>query len=202
MPGHLEEQLHAPLYLVLQEMQDRILTQTTYFGVPTLRCPVDFWIYQELIVEMRPDVIVEIGNYCGGSALAVAHLCDLLGHGRVIGVDLSHVYVADRVRQHPRISFIDGDACASFRRGAAQIGPDESVLVIEDSSHTYENTLNVLRTYSALIRPGGYFIVEDSIYNHGLAGGPMPGPFEAIETFLEETPAFESDRQRESFVIT
>ena len=67
------------------------------------------------------------------------------------------------------------------------IGPNDNVLIIEDSSHTYENTLNVLQSNSSLVKPGGYFIVEDSICHHGLEVGPKPGPYEAIQEFLAET---------------
>jgi len=59
-----------------------------------------------------------------------------------------------------------------------------------------------LRSYSVLIKPGDYLIVEDSICHHGLSVGPEPGPYEAIETFVNENSDFEIDRSRESFLIT
>ena len=103
---------------------------------------MDFWIYQEILFELKPDSIIEIGNYCGGSTLALAHLCDGLGKGKVIGVDLSHADVPELVRNHPRITItIAGDACQSFDQVAGLIDPEDTVLVIEDSSHTYENTM-------------------------------------------------------------
>ena len=198
----MEESLAMPLAHVLELMQGRIMNHTTYFGVRAYKCPIDHWIYQEIIVETKPDVILEIGNAHGGGLLALAHLCDLLGASRVIGVDLSHALVPEQVRSHPRITLVEGDACQSFRGVQGMIAADERVLVIEDSSHTYENTLNVLRTYSTLVKPGDYFIVEDSNCHHGLVVGPKPGPYEAIETFLGENPDFVSDRSRESFLIT
>jgi cephalosporin hydroxylase len=202
MPDYMEERLDMPLGQVLPLIQDSIMNGTTYFGVRTLKNPMDAWIYQELVYDMRPDVIVEIGNRHGGSALFFAHLCDILGRGRLIGVDLEHDTVPDRVKQHPRITFIDGDACASAERVFGLISPEEKVLVIEDSSHTYDNTLNVLRRYSDLIKLGDYFIVEDSICHHGLATGPKPGPYEAIEAFVLENPDFGIDRGKERFLIT
>ena len=75
-------------------------------------------------------------------------------------------------------------------------------MIIEDSSHTYENTLNVLKTYNPLVTPKSYFIVEDSICHHGLDDGPNPGPYEAVETFMNESCNFEIDRTKESFFIT
>jgi cephalosporin hydroxylase len=198
----METSLHLPLKNVLAHMQQRIITRSTYFGITTFKSPIDFWIYQELLFERRPDFIVEIGNFHGGSALALAHLCDALGHGRIIGLDLSHDAVPEIVRQHPRIRLLGGDACASFGQVAELVAGSASVMVIEDSAHTYDNTLAVLRTYAPLVTPGNYFIVEDGIIHHGLDGGPSPGPYEAIETFVQENGAFEIDRGRESFLIT
>ena len=119
---HMEDHLDLPLRHVLQIMQDRIMSQSSYFGVKTLKSPIDFWIYQEMILETRPDFIIEVGNFCGGSTLALAHICDCLGEGKVIGLDLSHNNVPELVSQHPRITLIEGDACESFESVKALIG--------------------------------------------------------------------------------
>jgi len=197
----MEENLDMPLREVLQCVQDRIMNQSTYFGIRTLKSPADFWVYQELIFETRPDYIIEIGNYCGGSTLALAHICDHLHTGRVIALDITHEHVMPEARQHPRITFIEGDGCESFAQVRALVA-GARVMVIEDSLHTYENTLNLLRTYATMIHSGDYFIVEDSICHHGLDVGPEPGPYEAIEEFLRENPSFVADRTRESFLIS
>lgn len=199
---YMEEHLNCPSHEVLQMMQDRILSESTYFGIKAIKSPTDFWVYQEIIFETRPDFIIEIGNYHGGSTLALAHLCDALGSGSVIGCDLAHEKVPTLVKEHPRITLVAGDACASFAEIKRMTGADAKVLVIEDSSHTYENTLAVLRTFSPLVKPGGYFIVEDGICHHGLPVGLKPGPYEAIETFLAENKYFEADRSKESFFLT
>jgi cephalosporin hydroxylase len=201
-PTYLENSLDLPLRRILPVMQERLVTRSTYFGVPALKNPTDFWIYQEIIYELKPDVIIEIGNRYGGSTLALAHLCDLMGKGKVIGIDISHELVHETVRAHPRITLIEGDACASLEKVAGLTGASDQVLIIEDSSHTYENTLDVLRTFNSLIKPGGYFIVEDGICYHGLDLGPRPGPYEAIEAFVAENPSFEIDRGKEDFLIT
>ena len=198
----MEDSLDLPLREILPIIQQRIMERTTYFGVTALKNPFDFWIYQELIHRLRPDVIVEIGNFRGGGTLALAHLCDLLNKGRVIGVDEDHSRIPEIVRNHSRISLVTGDACTCFEKVAGGIRTGEQVLIIEDSSHTYENTLGVLRAYSVLIQPGGYFIVEDGICHHGLDIGPNPGPFEAIGTFSAEHPEFVIDRSLENFLVT
>jgi cephalosporin hydroxylase len=202
MQKNMEDHLDLPLREVLEIVQDRIRTQSTYFGIRTLKSPLDFWIYQEIIFETQPDFIIEIGNLCGGSTLALAHICDSLDKGKVIGLDTAHNNVPDFVRNHPRITLIEGDACASFASVRKLIGESDGVLVIEDSAHTFKNTLNVLETYSPLVKMNGYFIVEDSICHHGLDVGPNPGPYEAINAFVKQHPQFEIDRGRESFLIT
>lgn len=199
---HIEHSQSVPLAAVLVAMQERIVTKTSYFGVPTQKNPLDFWVYQELITATRPDVIVEIGNKYGGSTLALAHLQDLLGAGRIIAVDIDHGNIYPAATSHSRIEFLEGDAVDLAGRVKTMIKRDESVLVIEDSSHTYENTLKVLHSYCGLIKPGGYMVVEDSICHHGLDTGPKPGAYEAIEEFLAKDDRFFDDREMESFVIT
>lgn len=199
---YMEANLDMPLGQALALIQEGIMKKCTYFGVKTYKSPIDAWIYQEIICEAQPDVIIEIGNANGGSGLLLAHVCDLLGKGRVICVDIDHKKIHQKARKHPRITFIEGDACACFESVAGRIGHDERVLIIEDSAHTYENTLNVLRRYCGLVKPGDYFIVEDSICHHGLDTGPNPGPYEAIEDFTGENPDFEVDRSRERYFIT
>lgn len=199
---YIEDSADLTLSDILPILQRRIIEQTSYFGVKTFKNPMDFWVYQELIFEQQPDVIVEIGNNWGGSTLALAHFLDNIGKGRIIAIDISHQLVADIVRSHPRITLIEGDAVESYGKARNLISESESVMVIEDSSHTYENTRNVLNTYSPLIPVGGYFIVEDSICHHGLSVGPSPGPYEAIESFISAHPDFIIDRTKESFLIT
>jgi cephalosporin hydroxylase len=200
--AYLEQSLDMTMRQVIPLMQQRIMNDTKYFGIQTWKSPIDFWIYQEIIHEIKPDVIVEIGVNAGGSTLALAHMCDLLGNGRVIAVDLNHDAIVDEVREHPRIKLVKGDACASFGKVQKLIKRRDQVLVIEDSSHTFDNTLAILERYAPLIKPGGYFIVEDGICRHGLDGGPSPGPYEAAEAFITSHGNFEIDRSREGFVIT
>jgi len=198
----MEKNLNMPLKAILKILQARSLNQSTYFGIPAVKSPLDFWIYREIIFEQKPDIIIEIGNFRGGSTLALAHICDNMGKGKVIGLDIFHNMIPIFVRNHFRITLIEGDACQSLEKVKELISGDDNVLIIEDSSHTFDNTLNILNTYSSFIKKGGYFIIEDTICHHGLDIGPYPGPYEAIEAFLKENPNFESDRSREPFLIT
>jgi len=198
----VEENMNMPLKEVLAIMQRQIKKRTMYFGIRAIKNPLDVWTYREIICEVRPDVIIEIGTCYGGGIMALAHMLDNLQKGRVIGVDITHDEVPSIVKEHPRITLITGDACASFNKVTALVKETDKVLIIEDSAHTYENTLNVLRKYQSLVTLGSYFIVEDSICHHGLDEGPSPGPYEAIEEFMRDNKDFQIDRTRESFFIT
>ena len=188
------------------EVIARINGRHTWMGVNTQKHPMDFWVYQELLFEIKPDVILEIGNYTGGSTYAFAHLCDIMGHGRIISVDITDENhdLRPELQDHPRIQWIVADATQPnvVETIKGMIEPHERVFVIEDSSHTYDNTLKVINAYNDLVRPGDYFIVEDTVCYHGLNVGPRPGAFEAVETFLQANPNWEADRSREKFLLT
>lgn len=198
----VEASLDMPLKELLLLMGRQFKKRTMYFGIRAIKNPLDFWVYCDIICEVKPDIVVEIGNRYGGSTLALAHVLDNLQRGKVIGVDIDHSQVPRIVKRHPRITLITGDACESFDKIKELINKRDKVLIIEDSAHTYENTLNVLRKFSPLVTRGSYFVVEDSICHHGLDEGPHPGPYEAIEEFMKDNSDFQVDRTKEAYVIT
>jgi cephalosporin hydroxylase len=198
----MEETLDWPLSRVLAVMQERIMERSTYHGIRTMKSPLDFWVYQEILWDSKPDFIVEIGNLYGGSTLALAHICDTLNKGRVIAVDNQHGNISSLVQAHPRISLITSDACEALPTVRAAVPCGSSVMVIDDSLHSYDHTLSVLKAYSDLVSVGNYFIVEDGICHHGLEVGPQPGPYEAVEAFVRANNNFIVDRNKESFGIT
>lgn len=176
---------------VLYRMHRRTMTATTYCGIDTLKNPTDAWVYEELIWDKRPDVIVEIGTWHGGHLLKLAHQCDMMKHGKVIGVDMTEV-PAVAVTDHPRITFLHGEANALAPNVRSLVG-NRSAMVIEDSGHSLQNTLSVLRNYSDLVQPGHYFIVEDTM---GIEA------YQAVEAFLREDGRFEADRELEEFGVS
>lgn len=202
MTLYLEENLDLPLKEILPIIQKRIMTKTSYFGVKTLKNPLDHWVYQEIIFEQRPEFIIEIGNNRGGSTLALAHFLDACDKGTIIAIDIDQSKIPEIVRNHPRIIFIEAPALEAIEQVDKIIGNTRNTLVIEDSSHTYQHTLDVLRQYQKFVPQHGYFIVEDSICHHGLDVGPNPGPFEAVVEFVSEKENFYIDREKESFFIT
>ncbi len=74
-------------YHILYE-KSKIWDKNSWFGVPCWKLPFDAFVIQELIVRLRPEFIIETGTGCGGSAMFYASICELLGEGKVITVDI------------------------------------------------------------------------------------------------------------------
>lgn len=177
------------------------LQQTHWLGVPILKSPLDCWVYQEIIHEQRPDLIIETGTDLGGSALFLASICDSIGHGRVVSIDIRS---ATRVR-HPRIDLLVGDSTsdAILERVRELARGTERRMVILDSDHSADHVRRELRAYRDLVSIGSYLVVEDTNLNgHPVMPEHGPGPFEAVTEFLQDNDDFEADRSREKFLLT
>jgi len=177
-------------------------SNTYWRGVPLQKCPLDLWVYQELLVEIRPAMIVECGTAFGGSAHFLASMCELLEHGEVISID---IVPPENPPIHERLTYLGGSSTAPEIVNAVkhQIGGREPVLVLLDSDHSRAHVLEELRLYAPLVTPGSYLIVEDTNVNgHPVVCGFGPGPWEAVETFMATNPDFEIDRSREKHLLT
>ena len=165
----------------------------TYKGVPAIKCPVDYVLYQMIIWELQPDLIIEIGTNKGGSALYLADLLELNGKGELHTIDLPENIEDPSLYSHPRISvykngFINYDTNGLFKYS--------SILVIEDGSHRYEDTLAALNKFAPFVSKGSYFIAEDGIVNElGRRKEFNGGPQKAIKGFLKNNSNFITDRK-------
>lgn len=176
----------------------------SWMGYELFKCPLDLWIYQELILMQRPDVIIETGTYKGGSALYLASICDMVGHGEVVSIDIDDSHRATRPR-HPRITYIHGSSIAApvVERVFDLVSNRPNALPILDSEHARDHVLEELRIYRKLVPAGGYLIVEDTNINgHPTYRDFGPGPWEAVDAFLSEDAEFYADRSAERFILT
>jgi cephalosporin hydroxylase len=177
-----------------------IFQRTFWMGVPCQKCPLDLWIYQEILHEIRPDLVIETGTAAGGSALFMAHMMDLLGKGEIISIDINPA-----VRPvHPRIRYVLGSSGDEALITSVIGGrPDEVRLVILDSDHSQSHVERELELLSSQVTVGSYLIVEDTNINgHPTYPDFGPGPFEAVEDFLDSTTDFVLDPAREKFLMT
>jgi len=177
-----------------------------WFGRPVLQLPEDLIRLQEAVYRLRPDVIVETGVFKGGSLLFHASLCEALGKGRVIGVDL-HIPpdVREAVEGNPlasRIAMLEGDSTApeTVAAVAAMIRPGETALVILDACHEKAHVRRELEAYSAFVTPGSYIVVADG-FMRDLADVPggqpewvSDNPLAAAIEFAQAHPEFTQEQ--------
>lgn len=178
----------------------RTWMNTRWLGAPLLKCPLDLWVYQELIARVRPDVIVETGTHKGGSALYLASICDLLDHGRVVTVDIRD---KGDLPEHARITYLKGSSTSPEIVSRITEEASGTTMVILDSYHSRDHVLEELEAYGPLVQAGSYVIVEDTNVN-GHPSHPKfgPGPWEAVEDFLVSHPEFRVDTECEKFFMT
>jgi cephalosporin hydroxylase len=173
-----------------------------WLGTPAWKCPLDLWIYQEIVHERRPDVILETGTWRGGTSYFLATLCELIGRGQVVTVDIEKQ--SDRPT-HERIEYLHGSSVdpeiiESIR---GRVKGRRRVMVILDSDHSEKHVREELRLYSDLVTEGDYLIVEDTNVNgHPVLPEHGPGPMEAVERFLSADGRFERDESRERLLLT
>lgn len=141
----------------------------SWMGRPIIQLPDDLLRLQEVIWALKPDVIVETGVAHGGSLIFHASLMHVIGHGRVIGVDVeTRPHNRKAIKEHPLASYItlvDGSSTApnTINEVKSLIMPGERVLIVLDARHTKEHVLAELEAYSPLVAVGSYIIACDGI---------------------------------------
>lgn len=177
--------------------------QQRWLGHDIIKTPMDCWVYQEIIWETRPDYVIELGVMFGGATHFYASILDMVGHGDVIGIDVS--LAKAKPAQSGRIRYLEGSSTApAIVEEVRALTAGKRVLVIADSDHEKGHVLGEIRAYAPMVHVGGYFVVEDSL-NDVMGYHPVPneGPKAAAETFLAECDDFVADRRfGERYVMT
>jgi cephalosporin hydroxylase len=189
----------------------------TWLGRPIIQYPQDLVALQEIIWQVRPDLIVETGIAHGGSLIFYASMLELLGgDGQVLGIDIDiRAHNRVEIEQHPlfkRITMIEG---SSIEEGTARIVRDfaagkRRVLVALDSNHTHNHVLRELELYSPLVTKGSYLVVFDTLVEDMPADfypdrpwGKGNNPKTAVWEFLKRSDRFEIDAEiSQKLVIT
>jgi cephalosporin hydroxylase len=178
-----------------------IFARTYWMKVLCYKCPLDLWIYQEIISELRPDLIIETGTCFGGSTLFMAHILDILGHGEILTIDIDNTIARP---SHPRITYVHGSSSdAKLIESLLANRPAGVRLIVLDSDHSKAHVLRELELLAPHVSIGSYLIVEDTNINgHPTFPTFGAGPYEAIEEFLATHKEFAVDETREKFLMT
>lgn len=177
----------------------------SWMGRPIIQLPEDLLMLQEVIYQVRPDVIVETGVAHGGSSVFFASLFESMGHGKVISVDVEiRPHNRKALDEHPmkkRINLIEADSAApqTGEQVRRLIGPTDKVLVVLDSNHSKQHVLKELELYGPLVTSGSYIVAADGNMDdlHDVPGGKpdwtTDNPKAAVHEFLACHPEFEID---------
>ncbi len=174
---------------------------TSWFGHSVLKSPFDLMAYQEMIYQLKPDLVVETGTLYGGAALFAANICDVIGKGRILSIDVA----SKGSPEHSRIRYLTGSSVS--KKVLDQVRDEcvgkNVVLVTLDSDHRKDHVLLEMELYSSVVTVASYMIVEDTNINgHPVAQDFGPGPWEAVEEFLKTHDEFVQDRSREHYPFT
>ncbi len=144
----------------------------SWMGVPIIQMPADVMATQEVIWATKPDVIIETGVARGGSVLFMASILEMIGKGKIIGVDIDiRAHNRKSIEENPmskRITLIEGgsidvDTLAKVR---AEIPLGANVMAILDSDHSRDHVLAECRAYGAIVTKGCYLVVADTLVGH------------------------------------
>jgi cephalosporin hydroxylase len=183
------------------------LHQWTWLGMPMIQLPSDILLLQEIIRDTKPDLIIETGIAWGGSVVFYASLCQLLGKGQVVAVDLNLMdHVSEQIKSYPfsdRIHLYKGSSTdeAIAEKIRSHVGPGQSVMVVLDSNHTHAHVLQELNLYASLVTKGNFLVVCDTWIEHSppeahqnRPWGPGNNSKTALASYLKTVDRFEEDR--------
>jgi len=185
--------------------EHRLMYEVTWLGRPVIQFPTDIVAIQELLWRIRPEIVIETGIAHGGSLILSASILELIGCGKVIGIDIDiREHNKKAIQEHPlahRIELIEGSSTelTTFEKVQKSIGNARSVLVFLDSNHTEEHVHKELELYSQLVTPGSYLVAHDGsqawVWDipRGKREWKTNHPLNAIHKFIMAHPEFTVD---------
>lgn len=194
--------------------EHRMMYQPTWLGIPVIQYAEDIVMMQELIWRLRPDVIVETGVAHGGSAVLYASVLELIGHGKVVAVDVEiRPHNRQAITAHPmarRIELIEGSSTApeTLAKVKAAVGDAAKVLVTLDSNHSAAHVRKEIELYAPMVSPDSYLVVMDGAQEimadipRGKAEWRTDNPLVAIREFVAGTKDWEVDPHYTRMLVT
>jgi len=207
--GRDEELKQKSLDWMLHADKYKYTYNYTWLGRPIIKFPSDIVATQQIVWDVKPDLIIETGIAHGGSLILSASLLELIGgEGKVLGIDIDiRAHNRKEIEAHPmmkRIEMIEGssvgdDVMARVRAAAAKA---KRVMVFLDSLHTHDHVLKELELYAPLVTVGSYMVLPDTFieyfpkgyYAHNRPWDVGNNPMTALRAFLEKNRDFEIDR--------
>jgi cephalosporin hydroxylase len=181
--------------------QNLAWNRTSWLGRRISSAPTDLLAYQEMIVRVQPEWIIEIGTGDAGRALFLASICDLIGNGRVVSIDANGI---EDPPVHPRLEYRQADPVQreTIDDVHALVG-DANAIVVLGARYDRARTATAFDAYAPLVKPGSYVVVADTVVNgHPVWTGFGPGPAEGVKQILHKHGDFVADPDMEKFALT
>lgn len=146
-------------------------------GYVALKCPLDLWVYQELLSSIYIGTVIENGTAGGGSTLFLADTCEALNRGTVISVDWEKNLERPL---HSRVNYVTGDTLnvetvrEALQLRAIRNQPGHTMLILDDG-HSKDHVFQELHTWTPILRSGDVLIVEDT---------DLGGPYWGLQAFM------------------
>lgn len=194
--GHIYNEFHKAYY------DSNIWSHQYWRGAQCMKSVFDSWNYQEIIFNMKPDLVIEIGTYRGGSSLM---LLDFLKNanprGELIAVDISHELSRPYISNIQDLIMVEGDSLSSavITKLQQYIDRSSKTFMLLDGEHRKHHVLQEMIHLGGMLKQGDYLIVEDgNINGHPVLPGWGDGPSEAIQEYFTLFPNnFKHDYDRE-----
>lgn len=187
---------------LINRMQHGILAYK-YKGIEMFKCPFDLAIYTELLFDLKPRTVIELGSWSGGSALWLADMLQVLGLSDTVLYSLDIKPVTNLHDARIKFGKCDTNDLEATLSDALMRSLAHPLLVIDDASHNYHQVLKALEFFDRYLIAGDYLVVEDgvaSIVDAEELNNFDGGPFQALHTFLELHPqSYQIDRARCDF---
>jgi len=200
---------------VLPILQSRFEHDNPWFGIQMLQFPEDLMLYQRLLHETKPDIVIETGTFNGGLSLYLASLLQVINpQGKIVTVDLdpagwnktlSQFTLPGKQSLLDRIVFLEGsstdpDIVATVKE---HVGKNKRVLVILDALHTKEHVLAELKAYAPLVSPDSFIIVNDTqLDGKKTRFGETCGVTEALQEWSPTNSDFVADASWNRFLAS
>ncbi len=196
------------LKFMIDSGENKYTYNFTWMGRPIIQYPQDILALQEIIWDIKPDLIIETGIAHGGSLIFNASMLELLGNdGQVLGIDIDiREHNRVEIEKNPmakRISMIEGSSIEedTIKKVKFFAENKRKVMVILDSNHTHDHVLDELNLYSELVSLNSYLVVFDTVvedapadYNWGgRPWGKGNNPKTAVWEFLKTHDEFKID---------
>lgn len=188
----------------------------TWLGVPVIQFPQDLVAMQEIIWQVKPDLIVETGVAHGGGLIFYASMLELLGQSPesiAVGIELElRPNNQKRIEAHPlarRLKILNGSSLdPAVIDEVRDLARGKTVLVVLDSDHTHDHVLAELRAYSEFVNRGSYIVVFDTSIEDLPDGffqdrpwSKANNPKTAVRAFLKENDRFAVDQDIENKLL-